>query len=193
MGPQFFATPAAWRSWLERHHAEQSEIVLGYYKKDSGKQSITWPQSVDVALCFGWIDGIRRKLDDISYSVRFTPRKPRSIWSAVNSKRVEELTRQGLMHPAGIKAFEARREERSGIYAFEQKAIQFEKSHEQRFRADALAWKFFSSQPPWYQRTATWWVISAKREETREKRFATLMKDSAEGRTIRQLTRRPTS
>lgn len=193
MKPKFFLTPAAWRDWLQQHHDQQKELLVGFYKKDSGKQSITWPESVDIALCFGWIDGVRRKVDDVSYSIRFTPRKPRSIWSAVNMKRVEELTKQGLMHPAGIKAFEARQEERSGIYAFEQESVKFETTQERQFRANGVAWKFFHSQPPWYQRTATWWVVSAKREETKQKRLATLIQDSAEGRTIRQLTRRPKS
>jgi uncharacterized protein YdeI (YjbR/CyaY-like superfamily) len=193
MEPKFFATPPAWRDWLQRHHDQQQELLVGFYKKDSGKPSITWPESVDVALCFGWIDGVRRKVDDVSYSIRFTPRKLRSTWSAVNIRRVEELINQGLMHPAGIKAFEARREERSGIYSFEQKNIEFDSAQERQFRADRTAWKFFRSQPPWYQRTATWWVVSAKREETKKKRLATLIKDSAEGQTIPQLTRRPKS
>jgi uncharacterized protein YdeI (YjbR/CyaY-like superfamily) len=189
MKPKFFATPAAWRDWLEKHHAKEKELLVGFYKKDSGKPSITWPESVDVALCFGWIDGVRRKIDDVSYSIRFTPRKARSVWSAVNIKRVEELTKQGLMHPAGTKAFEARQEERSGIYSFEQQDIKFESAQERQFRANEAAWKFFHSQPPWYQRAATWWVVSAKREETKEKRLAILIQDSAEGRTIPPLTR----
>jgi uncharacterized protein YdeI (YjbR/CyaY-like superfamily) len=189
MGPKFFATPAVWRAWLQQHGSEEKELLVGFYKKDSGHPSITWPESVDVALCYGWIDGVRRKIDDVSYSIRFTPRRPRSIWSAVNIQRVEELTKQGLMCPAGIKAFEVRREERSGIYAFEQKRVKFNKAQEQQFRANAAAWKFFRSQPPWYQRTATWWIISAKREETRAKRLATVIEDSEQGRTIRQLTR----
>jgi uncharacterized protein YdeI (YjbR/CyaY-like superfamily) len=191
MEPKFFATPAAWRDWLQKHHDQQKELLIGFYKKDSGKPSITWPESVDMALCFGWIDGVRRRIDDVSYSIRFTPRKARSVWSAVNIKRVEELTKQGLMHPAGTKAFEARQEERSGVYAFEQRNVAFENVQDRRFRANEAAWKFFHSQPPWYQRTATWWVVSAKREETKEKRLAILIKDSEEGRTIRQLTRRP--
>lgn len=164
-------------------------MLVGFYKKDSGRPSITWPESVDAALCFGWIDGVRRRIDDISYSIRFTPRKARSIWSAVNIRRVEELTTKQLMHPAGIKAFETRQEERSGIYAFEQPNIKFESAQERQFRANGAAWKFFCSQPPWYQRTATWWVVSAKREETKEKRLTILIKNSEEGRTIPQLTR----
>lgn len=189
MKPKFFATPARWREWLEEHHATEQELLVGFYKKGSGKLSITWPESVDAALCYGWIDGVRRTIDDISYCIRFTPRKTRSIWSAVNAKRVGELIQTGLMHPAGIKAFEARREERSGIYAFEQRNIRFSKIQEQHFRANAVAWEFFRAQPPWYQRTATWWVVSAKRPETQVKRLATLIADSEAGRTIRPLTR----
>src|SRR5258708_35999652 len=133
MTPHFFATPADFRKWLAKNHSSASELLVGFYKKDSGKPSITWPESVDQALCFGWIDGVRRRIDDVSYSIRFTPRKPRSVWSAVNIKRVEELSRQGLMRPAGVKAFEARQEERSGIYSFEQQNIQFERDQERQF------------------------------------------------------------
>jgi len=182
MKPKFFPTPTAWRDWLEQHHHDQKELLVGFYKKDSGKPSITWPESVDGALCFGWIDGVRRRIDDLSYSIRFTPRRPRSIWSAVNIKRVEELTQQGLMSAAGIQAFDARQEDRSRIYAFEQKSIQFEDAHERRFKANAAAWKFFRSQPPSYQRVATWWVISAKREETKQKRLERLIADSKQVR-----------
>jgi uncharacterized protein YdeI (YjbR/CyaY-like superfamily) len=184
MKPTFFATPAAWRAWLEKHHADQKELLVGFYKKDSGKPSITWPESVDGALCFGWIDGVRRRIDDVSYSIRFTPRKPSSNWSVVNMKRVEELSGQGLMRPAGIQAFEARQESRSGIYSFEQRDIQFEKAQERRFRANAAAWKFFQSQPPSYRHLAIWRVISAKREETRTKRLDRLIEDSEHGRRI---------
>jgi uncharacterized protein YdeI (YjbR/CyaY-like superfamily) len=184
MKPKFFATPAAWRDWLEKHHAGQKELLVGFYKKDSGKPSITWPESVDGALSFGWIDGVRRRIDDVSYSIRFTPRRPRSIWSAVNIKRVGELTRQGLMRPAGIQAFEARQEARSGIYSFEQQSVQFESAQERRFRGNAAAWKFFQSQPPSYRQLAIWRVISAKREETKAKRLDQLIEDSEHGRRI---------
>jgi uncharacterized protein YdeI (YjbR/CyaY-like superfamily) len=190
MQPKFFATPAAWRGWLEKYHGRRQELLVGFYKKDSGKPSITWPESVDGALCYGWIDGIRRSIDDISYSIRFTPRKPRSNWSAINIGRLAELTGQGLMRPAGIKAFEARTEERSGVYSFEQQNVKFDEAQEQLFRADATAWKFFQSQPPGYRRIATWWVLSAKREETRGKRLAILIEDSGQGRRIGPLTPR---
>jgi uncharacterized protein YdeI (YjbR/CyaY-like superfamily) len=192
MHPRFFATPAEFRAWLEENHASSQELWVGYYKKGSGKPSITWPESVDQALCFGWIDGLRRGIDDVSYAIRFTPRQPRSNWSAVNIKRVEELTRLGLMRPAGLKAFAARSGERSGVYSFEQKeAVELGEAYERRFRADEAAWAFFQAQAAWYRRTAIWWVISAKKEETRQKRLATLIDDSAQGRTIAQLTRRP--
>lgn len=187
--PKFFATPSEWEEWLEKHHAEATELIVGFHKRDSGKPSITWPESVDVALCFGWIDGVRRSVDKASYCIRFTPRKLRSIWSAVNVKRATELKKQGLLRPAGLKAFGAREEDRSRVYAFEQQAIAFSPAQEKRFRANKAAWKFFKARPPWYRRTATWWVISAKREETRDKRLATLIDDSEHERTIAQLTR----
>jgi uncharacterized protein YdeI (YjbR/CyaY-like superfamily) len=185
MEPRFFSTPAAWRAWLEKHHAKQKELLVGFYKKDSGKPSITWPESVDGALCFGWIDGVRRRIDDVSYSIRFTPRRPRSVWSAVNIKRVEELTRDGLMQPAGAKAFEARLEDRSRIYAFEQQLVKFDSTQEKQFRANPAAWKFFQAQPPSYRQVLTWWVISAKREQTRASRLATLIENSAQNRRLR--------
>ncbi len=189
MAPKFFATPAAWREWLEKHHDGRQELLVGFHKKDSGKPGITWRESVDVALCFGWIDGIRRSIDDVSYSIRFTPRKPRSTWSALNISRVEELTRQGLMLGAGIRAFEAREEQRSRIYSFEQQSIEFESAQAAKFRANAAAWKFFQAQALWYRRAATWWVVSAKLEETRSKRLSTLVADSEGGHTLRHLTR----
>jgi uncharacterized protein YdeI (YjbR/CyaY-like superfamily) len=190
MKPQFFATPADWRKWLEQNHEREKEVLVGFYKTGSGKPSITWPESVDAALCFGWIDGVRRSIDVSSYSIRFTPRRSRSFWSNVNLKRVEELAALGLMHPAGMRAFESRKGERSGVYSFEQKEVNFDKDQEQQFRKEKAAWRFFQSQAPWYRRTATWWVISAKREETKAKRLKTLIEDSAAGRTIAPLTRR---
>lgn len=193
MQPSFFATPIEFRAWLAEHHADNKELLVGFYKVGSGKPSMTWPESVDEALCFGWIDGVRRRVDDVSYSIRFTPRKPRSIWSAVNIKRVGELTAMGRMRPAGLKAFEARADEKSAIYAYEQKDARLDAADEQEFRANEGAWDFFQAQAPWYQRTATWWVISAKQAATRRKRLTTLIEDSAQGRTIAQLTRRPKS
>lgn len=192
MEPIFFATPADFRAWLEAHHATAQELLVGFYKKDSGRPSITWPESVDEALCFGWIDGVRRSLDASSYTIRFTPRKPHSTWSAVNIKRASELISLGLMRPAGLKAFEARTDDNSGIYAYEQrKTAALDEAEEQQMRANAEAWAFFQAQPPSYRRAAIWWVIGAKRAETRQKRLATLIEDSAAGRTIAPLTRWP--
>ena len=189
--PTFFATPAEFRTWLEAHHANEKELLVGYYKVGSGRPSITWPESVDEALCFGWIDGVRRRIDDASYCIRFTPRKPRSIWSAVNIARVAELTQQGHMRPTGLAAFEARTDAKSAIYAYEQREnAALNDADEQEFRANEAAWAFFQAQPAWYRKTASWWVISAKKEETRRKRLLTLIGDSEEGRTIRELTRR---
>jgi uncharacterized protein YdeI (YjbR/CyaY-like superfamily) len=190
MNPTFFATPADLRAWFEAHHNQTLELWVGYFKKDSGKPSITWPESVDQALCFGWIDGVRKGIDDISYMIRFTPRKPKSIWSAVNIKRAQELTAMGLMQPAGLRAFEARLEAKSAVYAYEQRdAPELDARDTETFRANAKAWDYFQSQAPSYQRAAIWWVISAKKEETRLKRLATLMADSEQGRTIPALTR----
>jgi len=190
MNPTFFATPDEFRAWFEARHDSETELLVGFYKKGTGRPSITWPESVDQALCFGWIDGVRRSVDTDSYSIRFTPRKARSIWSAVNIKRAKELRDLGLMYPNGLNAFEQRAAERSAIYAYEQRhAAALDEAAEQQFRANQQAWDFFQAQPPSYRKTALWWVISAKREETRLKRLATLIDDSAYGRTIRSLTR----
>jgi len=189
MEPTFFATPAEFRAWLEEHHETETELLVGFYKKTSGKPSITWPESVDQALCFGWIDGVRRSLGEEAYTIRFTPRKPRSNWSAVNVQRMRELIDEGLVHPAGMAAFERRSDDRTAIYAYEQrKNAQLPPEYERRLRADAAASEFFDAQPPWYRRTATHWVISAKREATRERRLAQLIEDSASGRRIGPLT-----
>lgn len=191
MDAKFFATPAEWAAWLEEHHGKRSELLVGFYKRDSGKPSMTWHESVDVALCFGWIDGVRRRIDDQSYSIRFTPRKATSIWSAVNCRRVGELKKQGLMRPAGLKAFEAREKTRSGVYSFEQQEVQFSPEQERRLRAAKPAWEFFEARPAWYRKAATWWVVSAKQEKTRERRLAQLIEDSENGRTLAHLTRAP--
>jgi uncharacterized protein YdeI (YjbR/CyaY-like superfamily) len=191
MKPKFFATPAEWRAWLEKYHGQERELLVGFYKKDCVKPSITWPESVDAALCFGWIDGVRRRIDEESYSIRFTPRKTTSIWSVVNTRRVAELTALGLMSPAGVKAFAARQEKRSGIYTFEREDIAFDATQEKLLRANAAAWKFFQAQPPGYRKLATGWVISAKQEVTRQRRLTTLIEDSAQGRRLRQYTLEP--
>jgi len=186
----FFPSSSDWYAWLERYHLELRELWVGFYKKTSGKPSITWPEAVDGALCFGWIDGIRKNVDEASYTIRFTPRKSRSTWSAINIKRVGELTKLGLIQPAGVRAFEGRTKANSQIYSYEQrKTAKFGREYERRFRAHKAAWNFFQTQPPWYRRTATWWVITAKKEETRLRRLTTLIEDSKHARTLRALIR----
>lgn len=196
MEATFFATPADFRAWFieqQQQSAETAakEIWVGFYKKNSGKSSINWSQAVDQALCFGWIDSVKRSLDDSSYAIRFTPRRPNSVWSTVNINKVAELTKLGLMQPAGLKAFNERKAEKSSVYSFEQpkETLRLDPAQEQLFQANSKAWEFFQSQAPWYQRAAIWWVISAKRAETKESRLATLIQDSEAGQTIASLTR----
>ena len=188
IAPAFYATPQEWRAWLEENHADAREHWVGFHKRGTGRPSITWPEAVDQALCFGWIDGVRKSVDGERYMIRFTPRKRGSRWSAVNVARVQELTAAGLMRPAGVTAFEARTE--VGTYSYEQRdEAAFDPERERRLRENAAAWEYFQSRPPWYRRTATHWVMSAKREETRDRRLARLIEDSAQGRTIGPLTR----
>lgn len=190
MKPKFFPTPADFRRWLEKNHASETELWVGFYKKATGRPSITWPEAVDEALCFGWIDGIRKTLDADSYVNRLTPRTAGSNWSAINTRRAKELTRAGRMQPAGLKAFKARVPAKSGVYSFEQRhAAKLTPEAEQRFRANKRAWKFFESQPPGYRNTALWWVVSAKRESTRARRLDALIKDSAAGQRVGPLRR----
>ena len=184
MQPHFFKTPADFRKWLAKNHASATELLVGFYKKDSGKPSITWPESVDEALSFGWIDGIRRRIDDVSYSIRFTPRKKSSTWSAINIARVAELTKLGRMQPAGLRAFEHRRDEKSAIYAYENEARTLSADDEKKFRANKKAWDFFNAQPPGYRRLTIYWITSAKKEETRARRLATLIEDSENARRL---------
>ena len=188
--PVFFATPAELRAWFEANHETAAELWVGFHRKASGAPSLTWPEAVDEALCVGWIDGIRKRLDDTRYTNRFTPRKPRGNWSAVNIARVAALTREGRMRPAGVRAFERRVEARSGVYAYENRHLaELDPEMEARFRADAAAWEYFQARPAGYRKTAVWWVVSAKREETRRKRLDTLIEDSRAGRTLAHLTR----
>ena len=188
--PAFFPKPTAFRAWLEKNHASAPELLVGFHKKGSGKPSITWPEAVDEALCFGWIDGVRTRIDETSYTVRFTPRQRRSTWSAVNIQRAKELERLGRMHPAGRSAFERRTDDRSAIYSYEQRHnARLNAAQERELRANARAWNFFNAQPPSYRKAAIWWIVSAKREETKAKRLARLIEDSAHGRTIPPLTR----
>ncbi len=193
MEPLFFPSPADFRAWLEANHEHAQELWVGYYKKGSGKPSLTWPESVDQALCFGWIDGLRKSIDADRYMIRFTPRKPGSNWSAVNIRKVDELTGQGLMRPAGIRAFENRKEAKSEIYSYEQREnAALNQAQEQQLRANPQAWEFFQSRPGSYRKAAIWWVVSAKKEETRARRLAELIALSAEGRLIPQfLPRKP--
>lgn len=187
---KFFRSPAAFRQWLEKHHAAKVELWVGYFKKGSGKPSLTWPESVDEALCFGWIDGLRKGIDASRYTIRFTPRRAGSIWSAVNVRRVEALRRAGRMRPAGLKAHAARRENRSGIYSYEQRREQLDEPYAGLLRRNRAAWAFFQAQPASYRRAAVWWVVSAKREETRLRRLVKLIDESVKGRHIAQFTRR---
>ena len=183
--PTFFATPEDFRAWLEKHHQTEKELLVGFYKKGSGRPSITWPESVDEALCFGWIDGVRKSLGEESYTIRFTPRKPDSNWSAVNVARVAELTRLDRMRPAGLAAFEKRSEAKTGIYSYEQrKEAKLEKALEKQLRADKKAWEFFQAQPPGYRQLMIFWVMDAKKEETLQKRLSKLIEESAQGRRI---------
>ncbi|MEX1045965.1 MAG: YdeI/OmpD-associated family protein [Actinomycetota bacterium] len=192
MKPKFFAKPEKFREWLKVHHKTESELWVGFHKKDSGKPSMTWPEAVEEALCFGWIDGVRRSYSASSYVNRFTPRRAGSNWSKINIAKAEELIRNRKMRAAGRTAFEARSEAKAGVYSFErEREPAFSASQQRAFKADRKAWEFFRAQPPWYRRAATWWVISAKREETRERRLAQLIRDSRAGRTIQPLTRRP--
>jgi uncharacterized protein YdeI (YjbR/CyaY-like superfamily) len=187
----YFASPDEFRRWLAAHHADHDELLVGFHKRATTTPSMTWPESVEVALCFGWIDGIRRRVDDDRYTIRFTPRRPRSIWSAKNIATATALVEHGRMMPAGIRAFEARNEERSRVYSFERaQPAALEPGDEQRFQANASAWQYFTAQAPWYRRAAVHWVISAKRAETRASRLGTLIADSAAGRAIKLLQRR---
>jgi len=180
--PMFFEAPEAFRAWLAANAATERELVVGYRRKGTGLPSITWPESVDEALCYGWIDGIRRSLDETSYTIRFTPRRRDSRWSAVNIRRVEALRAEGRMTPAGLAAFEARPPGEG--YSYETPRVELPAEYEAALRADAAAWAFWERQPPSYRRMAAHWVTSAKREETRQRRLARVVADSREGRRI---------
>ncbi len=188
MNPKFFKTPSDFRKWLEAYHSTAKELWVGFYKKSSGKPSITWPESVNEVLCFGWIDGIRKNIDEESYQIRFSPRKPRSIWSAVNIRNAERLIKEGRMQPAGLKAYEARTANRSGIYAYEQRSPELVEPYLGNLKRNRKAWEFFQAQPPGYRKTINWWIVSAKKEETRLKRLEQLIEESAAGHRIGLLT-----
>jgi uncharacterized protein YdeI (YjbR/CyaY-like superfamily) len=181
---KFFRTPSDFRTWLEKNHARARELWVGFYKKASAKPSITWPESVDEALCFGWIDGIRKRVDEISYQIRFTARRRGSSWSAINIKRARQLTKEKRMRPAGLKAFAARIENKSGIYSYEQRRAELEEPYSSRLKTNKSAWDFFQAQPPSYRKMMSWYIMSAKMKETRSKRFEKLMTTSAKGKRL---------
>jgi uncharacterized protein YdeI (YjbR/CyaY-like superfamily) len=181
MKPKFFKTPADFRKWLHAYHDKEPEVLVGFYKRDSGKPSITWPESVDQALCYGWIDGIRKRVDEISYTIRFTPRRTGSNWSTVNVKRAQELVTEGSMHAAGLKAFEARREDKAGVYAYENRSENLPEPYEKVLKKNKAAWEFFKTQAPYYRKVMFWWIVSAKKEETRLKRLEQLVEKCARG------------
>jgi uncharacterized protein YdeI (YjbR/CyaY-like superfamily) len=185
----FFESPAELRDWLEAHADRESELWVGFHRKATGRPSISWAQVVDQALCFGWIDGIRKSLDADSFTNRLTPRKRGSNWSSVNIKRIGELIAEGMVQPAGLRAFEARDPAKSEIYSYEQQNPALDAESEARLHANDRAWQFFQAQPPSYRRTATWWVVSARKEETRLRRLDTLIDDSAAGRRVGPLRR----
>jgi uncharacterized protein YdeI (YjbR/CyaY-like superfamily) len=180
MTPVYFKSQADFRKWLEKNHKSKTELLVGYYKVDSGKPSMTWSQSVDQALCFGWIDGIRRSVDSESYCIRFTPRKPSSNWSRININKVEELKKNGLMKQAGLEAFNKRKESRSGTYSFENEPAKLTDNFESMFRDSKAGWEFFSKQSPSYRKTIIHWIMSAKQEATRLNRLKKLILKSEE-------------
>jgi uncharacterized protein YdeI (YjbR/CyaY-like superfamily) len=185
----FFETPGELRAWLEEHHATASELWVGQYKKASGRRSLTWSQIVDEALCFGWIDGKAQRIDEQRYRQRLTPRRPKSNWSAVNVAKIAELRAQGRMTPAGEAAFAARREDSPAAVTYERRhEAAFDAGQEAAFRANPPAWAWFAAQSPSYRSLATFWVLSAKRPETRARRLATLIECSSQGRRVPALS-----
>lgn len=191
MDAVFFATPDELRAWLEQHGESATELWVGFYRAGSGRQCVTYPQAVDEALCFGWIDSVRRRIDDSAYTNRFTPRKPGSNWSQTNIGRVGELTALGRMRPAGLTAFAARDAEKTRRYSYENARRTFDPANEAAFQENAAAWAFFTAQATSYRRAATWWVMSAKQEATRSARLAKLIEDSAAGRRLGQVSYAP--
>jgi len=186
--PIFFASPEEFYAWLEKHHETESEVYVGFFKQHTGKRAMSWSEAVDQALCFGWIDTRSNSIDEDRYMQRFTPRKPGSNWSKINVEKVAKLTEAGLMRPAGRAAFERRTDEKTGVYSFERES-QLAPEYDAQLRSNKAAAEYFESRPPWYRRTAIHLVMSAKREETRVRRLAQLIEDSAAGRDIKQLRR----
>jgi uncharacterized protein YdeI (YjbR/CyaY-like superfamily) len=187
--PIFFASPQEFYDWLEEHHETEAEVYVGFYKTHTGKRGMTWSESVDQALCFGWIDSRANAIDADRYMQRFTPRKPGSNWSKINVEKVAKLTEAGRMRPAGLAAFEQRTDEKTGVYSFEREHPELPPELERRLRANPTAADYFDARPPWYRRAATHWVVSAKREETRLRRLAQLIEDSAAGLDVKPLRR----
>jgi uncharacterized protein YdeI (YjbR/CyaY-like superfamily) len=183
--PTFFKTAVLFAAWLEEHGAVKSELIVGYYKRGAQRGTMSWPESVDAALCFGWIDGVRKRIDEHSYQIRFTPRKPTSIWSRINIERARILQQEGKMREAGLQAYSCRRENKSRICSYEQqKTAVLERADEMQFKKSKAAWRFLQAQPPGYRRLVIWRIVSAKRPETRERRLAALIKASEEQRRL---------
>jgi uncharacterized protein YdeI (YjbR/CyaY-like superfamily) len=189
--PKFFRSGAEFRRWLARNHAKAPFLWLGFWKKGATRKGITYAEAVDEALCFGWIDGHVKGRDQDSYVQRFTPRRPRSIWSAINIRKVERLEAAGRMARPGLATFESRDPKRAGLYSFENRGVTFSPEIEKRFQAKARAWKFFCAQPPGYRRVAAFWVMNAKQEETRKRRLALLVAESAQGRRLASISAKP--
>lgn len=188
--PTFFPTPADFRAWLERQHATADHLWVGYYKKATGRPSVSWEETVEEALCFGWIDGLRKSRDAESYTIRFTPRRPKSVWSQRNIDLVERLTAEGRMRPEGLAAFAHKDVHRHSGYRTSDPTLELTDEMLRRFEAASEAWNFYRSQPAGYRRSSARWVMSAKREQTRQRRLTTLIEDSAQGLRIKQLRRR---
>jgi uncharacterized protein YdeI (YjbR/CyaY-like superfamily) len=187
VAPTFFTSAADFRDWLAKNHDKAKELFVGFYKVGSGKLNMTWSEAVDQAICFGWIDGIRKSIDQESYMIRFTPRNPKSIWSAVNLKKVEELKKQRLMMPSGLAVYKLREESKSQLYSYERENAKLSEDFENLFQANQRAWQFFHSLPPSYQKTAIFWVMSARQESSRIRRLNELIKDSEAGRKIKSM------
>ena len=181
MKPKFFSSPEQFRDWLERNHDSTTELLIGFHKKSSGKKSITYAEALDEALCFGWIDGVRKSLNETSYVQRFTPRKPRSIWSLINVRHIERLTKQGRMHAAGLEAYARRDPKRTGIYSFENRPRELSPAYEKTFRQNKRAWTFFQEQPSYYKRLMIFRIMEAKKEETQLRRLKQLIESSEKG------------
>ena len=188
MDPIFFETPADFRAWLAENHATADHLLVGFHKKGSGRRSITWPEAVDEALCYGWIDGVHKGIDAGSYTIRFTRRKKGSVWSTVNVNRARALTELGRMQPTGLAAFEARKEDRSGIYSHEQGDVEMPEPYLGLLREDAAAWEFYEKQPASYRKAVNWWVVSARKDETRRRRLESLVACSARAERVPQFT-----